>query len=90
MGTITKLDDELLTNVAGGVRRTVLNKTAGYDYANVRSEPNGRIIDKVYNGESVYTTGRNVSRGGYTWCEVDYPGGGHGWISKNLLVDIEL
>lgn len=25
MGTLTKLDDELLTNVAGGVRRTVVN-----------------------------------------------------------------
>lgn len=87
---LKKVSDEALENVVGGIRKTVSNTTQGYDYANVRNEPNGQIVDRVYNGEFVYTTGRTVKRGGNTWCEVHYDGGGYGWVAANLLVDIAL
>jgi len=62
----------------------------GYDYANVRSEPNGEIIDRVFNGEVLFTTGRYVERGGYNWAEVSYGNGRYGWVAENLMVDIVL
>lgn len=89
MSEVHKLNNAALNQVTGGVRKTVQNTTPGYDYANVRAEPNGTAIDKLYNGEYVYTTGRRVDRGAYTWVEVDYANG-HGWVAENLLVDIAL
>jgi len=89
MSEIKKLDEQSLENVVGGARKIVQNNIPGYDYANLRAEPNGKEIGKIYNGEYVYTTGRRVKRGDYTWLEIDFAGG-HGWVAENLLVDISL
>ena len=62
---------EALENVTGGARRTVSNDSSSYSW--VRSGP-GKQYDeqyKVYNGDSVYTTGYHVYSGGYDWYELD-------------------
>ena len=52
-------------------RRTVSNDSSSYSW--VRSGP-GKQYDeqyKVYNGETVYTTGYHEYSGGYDWYELD-------------------
>ena len=71
MTDMNKINDEALENVTGGARRTVHNDSLGY--ANVRSGP-GQQYDveyRVYNGDSVYTTGYHKYSGGYDWYELD-------------------
>ena len=71
MSDMKKLNDEALENVTGGARRTVSNDSSSYSW--VRSGP-GKQYDeqyKVYNGDSVYTTGHHVYSGGYDWYELD-------------------
>ena len=71
MADMNKLNDEELENVIGGARRTVSNDSSSYVW--VRSGP-GKQYDeqyKVYNGETVYTTGYHEYSGGYDWYELD-------------------
>jgi len=86
---IRKLDDSTLNLISAGRRRTVLNKD-GFDYTYICADPNGKTIAKIYNGESVCTTGRKAVRGGNSWMEVTYADGGRGWIAQKMLVNIEL
>jgi uncharacterized protein YgiM (DUF1202 family) len=71
MTDMNKINDEALENVTGGARRKVSNDSCGYAF--VRSGP-GKQFDveyKVYNGETVYTTGYHKYSGGYDWYELD-------------------
>jgi uncharacterized protein YraI len=71
MADMNKLNDQALENVTGGARRTVQNSSA--DHANVRSGPGQDygVVYRVYNGDSVYTTGYVKYSGGYDWYELD-------------------
>ena len=82
MSEIKKLSEEALENVTGGVRRTVHNDAVGY--ANLRESPNGDVTGRVYNGESVYTTGAHKFKGDYEWYEVEYDGDYY-WIAGSLI-----
>ena len=57
MSDMKKLNDEALENVTGGARRTVHNDSSSYSY--IRSGPGKdyEVVGRVYNGDSVYTTG---------------------------------
>ena len=71
MADMNKLNDEELKNVIGGARRTVSNDSSSYVW--VRSGP-GKQYDeqyKVYNGDTVYTTGYHEYSGGCDWYELD-------------------
>ena len=71
MTDMNKINDEALEEVTGGARRRVSNDSCSYAY--VRSGP-GKQYDveyKVYNGETVYTTGYHEVHGGYDWYELD-------------------
>ncbi len=77
-----ELSDEALEQVVGGARRTVRNSAASY--ANVRSYPgldSENVEYKVYNGESVYTTGRVRYADGYDWYQLD----DGNWIVGSLI-----
>jgi hypothetical protein len=82
MTDINKINDEALENVTGGKRRTVHNDAV--NYANLRESPNGAVVGRVYNGESVYTTGAHKFRGDYEWYEVEYDGDYY-WIAGSLI-----
>jgi hypothetical protein len=79
---MTELTDEELDLVVGGVRRTVSNNESDCVY--VYSGP-GLDTDKseykVYNGDSVYTTGRSVEKDGCCWYELD----DGNWIQGNFI-----
>ena len=67
-----ELSDEALEQVVGGVRRTVNNVIA--NYVNVREWPGldaDNVVYRVYNGASVYTTGRVHCADGYEWYELE-------------------
>ena len=66
MTDMNKINDEALENVTGGARRTVSNDSSSYSW--VRSGP-GKQYDteyKVYNGDTVYTTGYHEYSGAMT------------------------
>ncbi len=71
MADVKELSDEALENVTGGVRRTVQNDSNSYSYVRSGPGPNYDVVGRVYNGESVYTTGYYVYCGGYVWYELD-------------------
>ena len=86
MNEINKINDEALENVTGGARRVVHNDTV--DYANVRSNAglNSKVLLKVYNGDTVETTGNKITRDGYTWYEIYLAGKyDYGWIAGSLI-----
>ncbi len=66
-----RLSDKDLETVTGGARRTVHNDAASYSY--VRSGPGKRyeVVGRVYNGDSVYTTGYHKYSDGCDWYELD-------------------
>lgn len=77
-----ELSDEALEQVVGGARRTVCNSAASY--ANVRSYPgldSANVEYKVYNGDSVYTTGKVRYADGYDWYQLD----DGNWIAGSLI-----
>ena len=71
MAEMNKLNVDALENVAGGATRTVANDAV--DYANVREKPglNSKVMFKIPNGEKVYTTGKKVTKDGYTSERMD-------------------
>lgn len=76
-----KINDEVLENVTGGVKREVYNPSVGY--ANVRSGPGEdySVEYTVPNGGHVYTTGYHEDHGDYTWYELT-----NGcWIAGSLI-----
>ena len=79
---MTELTDEELDLVVGGVRRTVSNNESSFSF--VYSGP-GLDTDKseykVYNGDSVYTTGRSVEKDGCCWYELN----DGNWIQGNFI-----
>lgn len=82
---MNKIQDEMLENVVGGVKRIVDNKAAGY--ANVRDAAGlgSKVMFKVPNGEEVYTTGKTITKDGYVWYEIlcnEHP---NGWIAGSLI-----
>ena len=82
MTDMNKINDEALENVVGGARRIVRNSSASY--ANVRSYPGldpDNVEYKVYNGESVYTTGKVRYADGYDWYQLD----DGNWIAGSLI-----
>ena len=79
---VNKINDESLDQVVGGVWRTVRNDSASY--ANVREWPgldDDNVAYKVYNGDSVYTTGRVRYADGYDWYELN----DGNWIAGSLI-----
>ena len=77
-----ELSDEALEQVVGGARRTVSNSSASYAY--VRSYPGldpDNVEYKVYNGDSVYTTGKTHYADGYTWYQLD----DGNWVAGSLI-----
>ena len=82
---MNKMNDEMLENVVGGVKRIVNNKSA--NYANVRAEAglNGKVMFKAPNGADVYTTGKTVKKDGYVWYEIACNEHPNGWIAGSLI-----
>lgn len=58
-------------------------KTAG-EPLNVRSSPNGEIIDTLDNGASVTLSGKSVNIGGTTWASI----GSERWVATQFLTPI--
>ena len=88
MKEFEKINENILENVTGGVRRTVYNDAVGY--ANLRKAPglNSDVFFTLRNGNRVDTTGNKVTKDGYTWYEVrlvDYDTGWTGWIAGSLI-----
>lgn len=54
------------------------------DPLNVRSTPNGEIIDKLINGTEVEVTGEAVAAGGRTWVSL----GANRWVAAEFFVKI--
>ena len=71
MTDMNKLNDDALENVTGGARRTIRNDSSSFSY--IRSGPGKdyKVVGRVYNGDSVYTTGFHKYSGGYDWYELD-------------------
>ena len=84
---VNKINAEELEGVVGGVKRYVQNDSVGY--ANVRSKPglDSKVLYKFPNGHDVYTTGKKVTKDGYTWYQIfcDEAPDGFGWISGSLI-----
>ena len=79
-------NDEALENVNGGAARTVRNDSR--DYANVREYPglDTAVCGRVYNGETVYTTGETCYADGYNWYKIVLPSGSdEAWIAGSLI-----
>ena len=86
MTDINKINDEALENVNGGAARTVHNDSR--DYANVREYPglDTTVSGRVYNGETVYTTGETGYADGYNWYKIVLPSGSdEAWIAGSLI-----
>ena len=81
MADMNKINEESLENVSGGARRTVHNDAVGY--ALVRSGPGKSYGEeyRVYNGETVYTTGSVRYADGYDWYELT----DGNWIAGSLI-----
>ena len=82
---MNKINVDALENVAGGATRTVANDAV--NYANVREKPglNTKVMFKIPNGEKVYTTGKKVTKDGYTWYEIICNQHPNGWIAGSLI-----
>ena len=87
MTEMNKINFEELENVAGG--KDVQVKNPSVPYANLRKAPgrDAAIKCKLDNGDGVGTTGRKVTKDGYTWYEVYVIGAEDfgGWISGSLI-----
>lgn len=81
MTEMNKLNDAALENVTGGARRKVYNSSR--DYANVRNYAglDYDVAYRVYNGETVYTTGNVRYADGYDWYQLD----DGCWIAGSLI-----
>ena len=90
MSEIKKLNENELEEVVGGKIMTIENTTPGFNYANVMSSPNGKVVGCVYNGQQVNTTGNKAKADGKTWLEVKFANGQIGWIASSMMVDIAL
>ena len=81
----TKLDDEMLDNVVGGIKATI--NTRANSNAVVRSGPSKQSnqVDSLCNGTSVRTSGESVynDRDGITWYEIYEPI--HGWVEGSII-----
>ena len=79
---MTELTDEELDMVVGGASRKVHNSEAkyAYVYGNPNSDPSNPEY-KVYNGDTVYTTGCIVEKDGCCWYELD----DGNWIQGNVI-----
>lgn len=60
---------------------TAIIKTQG-DPLNVRSSPNGQVIDSLANGTEVTVTGNPVATGGRNWVQI----GTNRWVAAEFLV----
>ena len=69
---MNEMTDEELDQVVGGARRTVSNSESSFSfvYSGPNSDPNN-LAYKVYNGETVYTTGYHEEKNGYDWYELE-------------------
>ena len=86
MTDFNKINDAALENVNGGAARTVRNDSR--DYANVREYPglDTAVCGRVYNGETVYTTGETCYADGYNWYKIVLPSGSdEAWIAGSLI-----
>lgn len=86
MSDMNKINDEALENVTGGASRKVYNDAVGY--ANVRSTPGkgDNVCGRVYNGETVWTTGEVIYADGYDWYKIVLPSGSdEAWIAGSLI-----
>ena len=87
MTEMNKINFEELENVAGGKDVQVYNPSV--PYASLRKAPglDAPIKCKLDNGDWVGTTGRKVTKDGYTWYEVYVLGAEDfgGWISGSLI-----
>ena len=87
MTDMNKINIAALENVAGGKDVQVYNPSV--PYANLRKAPGlaAPIKCKLDNGDWVGTTGRKVTKDGYTWYEVYVLGAEDfgGWISGSLI-----
>lgn len=63
--------------------KTAIVKTTG-DPLNVRSRPNGEIIDTLANGTEVNLSGESVNIGGTTWASI----GGERWVATQFLTPV--
>ncbi len=79
---MTELTDEELDLVVGGARRTVSNNEGSYVcvYSCPGLDPDNTEY-KVYNGDSVYTTGKTNHVDGYNWYELN----DGNWIQGNFI-----
>ena len=84
---MNKMNDEMLENVVGGKDVQVKNNSASY--ANLRTAPGLKsdVKMKLDNGDWVGTTGRKITKDGYTWYEVYVLGAEDcgGWIAGSLI-----
>ena len=87
MSEMNKINVDALENVAGGKDVQVNNPSV--PYANLRTKPglDAPIKCKLDNGDWVGTTGRKVTKDGYTWYEIYVIGAEDfgGWISGSLI-----
>ena len=87
MSEMKKINDEALEQVSGGATRRVQNDASSY--SNLRWDPglHTDVRAKLYNGDYVETTGRKVTKDGYTWYEVWVHGAEDldGWIAGSLI-----
>ena len=88
MTEMNKINVEALENVAGGYEKHTVHNDA-VSYANIRKAPglDSKVFFTIKNGEQVLTTGRKVTKDGYTWYEVYVLGAEDfgGWISGSLI-----
>ena len=82
---MNKINDEALENVVGGATRHVRNSSASY--TNIRSAAghNSSVMFKLPNGAEVYTTGRTITKDGFTWYEIVCNEHPNGWIAGSKL-----
>ena len=71
MSDMNKLTEEALEQVVGGAKRTVHNDSNSYSYIRSGTGKDYEVVGRVYNGETVYTTGYHEYSGGYDWYELD-------------------
>ena len=74
-----ELTDEELEQVVGGAKRIVHNDQSDSVY--VYDSPNGESSYTLYNGVTVYTTGRVRYSDGYDWYQLD----DGNWIQGNFI-----
>ncbi len=81
------INDEALENVVGGKDVQVNNKTVSF--ANLRIAPGltSKVKLKLNNGDWVGTTGKKMTKDGYTWYQVYVLGSEDcfGWIAGSLI-----